>query len=71
MSEIVEGRDVCVACGKEIEISASGNANHKCPTKSDAAKKAAHTRGYDATVRTPSISQRLREGFAMLREDEP
>ena len=64
------GPPVCVACGRTVEVTEDGYANHKCDERRESARKAAHTRHSEPTVRRRPLSQRLAEGFAMLGESE-
>lgn len=56
----------CVACGKPIERTEAGYANHHCSESREAARKSAHTRAHDAIARQKPLSQRLDEGFEMF-----
>ena len=67
---LVKGPQFCVACGKEVELTSDGYANHHCSPRSDSAKKSADTRLSDGYSRTPSLWERLDDGFLMLQEDD-
>lgn len=69
-SDLVKGPPFCVACGKRIELTVDGFANHHCPPQSESAKKSANTRAHDGYLRTPPMWERLADGFLMLEEDD-
>lgn len=64
------GPSHCVACGREVELTPEGYANHKCCEPSEAARRAADSRARDGFTRTPPLWERLQDGFSMLQEDE-
>ena len=67
---LVAGPRVCVACGRPVELTADGYANHKCPKSSDAARKSASTRHEEGVERRHPLWERLQDGFVMLEEDD-
>lgn len=60
----------CVACGREVEVTSEGYANHYCRETSENARRSANTRAHDGYRRTPPLWERLSDGFSMLLEDE-
>jgi len=67
---LVRGPARCVACGKAVELTSDGYANHHCQPQSESAKKSANTRAHDGYSRTPPLWERLDDGFLMLKEDD-
>lgn len=68
--KLVEGPAACVACGKKIEQTPEGYANHKCAKKHEADRRGANLRGEDSTPRTPGWYERLKDGLLMLDASE-
>lgn len=64
--ELVRGVGNCFACGKRIEQTADGYANHHCRETHEAAKRSANTRAEDGYSRTPPWPERLADGLRML-----
>lgn len=64
------GPKFCVACGREVEVTAGGYANHHCRESAESARRSAHTRASEGFSRTPPLWERLRDGFRMLKEKE-
>lgn len=56
----------CVSCGRPIERTEAGYANHHCAKSRESARASAHTRHAEATVRRKPLWQRLDEGFEMF-----
>ena len=67
---LIAGPEFCVACGRPVEKTPDGYANHKCPPATDSARKAADVRHRDGVIRTQSFGERLSNGFSMLEEDD-
>jgi predicted RNA-binding Zn-ribbon protein involved in translation (DUF1610 family) len=67
---LVAGPKFCVACGREVEVTPDGYANHKCPPASESARKAADVRHRSGVIQRQGFSDRLADGFSMLVEDD-
>lgn len=67
---LVAGPAYCVACGLEIETTDEGYANHRCPDRRESARLAAGNRDSEPSTKTPSLWERLEDGFEMLTEEE-
>jgi predicted RNA-binding Zn-ribbon protein involved in translation (DUF1610 family) len=67
---LVAGPKFCVACGREVEVTAEGYANHKCPPASESARKAADVRHRTGVIQRQGFYDRLADGFSMLGEDD-
>lgn len=64
------GPKYCVACGREVEVTSDGYANHKCRDGIERAKRSANSRAQDGYSRTPPLWERLADGFRMLDGDD-
>lgn len=58
--------DRCVACGKLIEFTKRGLANHRCSERFEAAVAAANRRAEVDRFPEPTWGERLEFGFALL-----
>ena len=60
----------CVACGNEIEVTASGLADHHCPPEYENAKYYEQLYANDRGVPVSrTVGQRLSQGFRMMNDD--
>jgi hypothetical protein len=67
---LVAGPKFCVSCGREVEMTQDGYANHKCRAQRESARKAADSRYRDGVVQNHGFAERLADGFLMLEEYE-
>jgi hypothetical protein len=67
---LVAGPKFCVACGRAVEVTAGGYANHKCRPASESARKAADVRHRSGVLHRQCLADRLADGFSMLSEDD-
>lgn len=65
-SETRTDDDRCVACGKLIEFTERGLANHRCSERFEAAVVAANRRAEVDRFWKPTWAERLEYGFALL-----
>lgn len=68
--KLVEGPATCVACGKPVEQTPDGYANHHCSAKHEADRRGANLRGENSAPRTPGWYERLKDGLLMLDASE-
>lgn len=68
-SPVSNPENYCPICGVRFGSSEFGQYEHRCTTSKLNALDAARARDY-TQVRTPHKDERLKDGFAMLSDDE-